>query len=73
MKFDNSNSCNEQLLQCVDCWVLKWEGTYKIAMLCLWTEQAKAASVPIAEHCPITKSLLALEKTVQGKDNEDFI
>ena len=33
---------------------------HKVAMLRLRTEQAKAASVPVAERCPIAKSLLAL-------------
>ena len=38
---------------------------HKVATLHLQTEQAKAASVPVAEHCPIAKSLLALEKAMQ--------
>ena len=28
---------------------------HKVAMLRLWTQQVKTASVPIAEHCPIIK------------------
>ena len=45
---------------------------HKVGMLCLRSEQAKAARVPIAKHCPIAKSLLALKKLMQEKLNKMF-
>ena len=47
-------------------------GQHKVAMLHLHTEQVKAARVPIAEHFPIAKSLLALKKTMQENINKKF-
>ena len=40
---------------------------HKFVMLRLWTEQVKAACVPIAERSLISKILLALEKSMQEK------
>ena len=45
---------------------------HKVTMLRLRTEQVKAASVPIAECCPIAKSLLSLKQPMQEKLNKKF-
>ena len=40
---------------------------HNVGMLPPGAEQMKAAKVPIAEHCPIAESLLALKKLMQEK------
>ena len=40
---------------------------HKVAMMHLRTAQAKAANMPITEHSPIAKSLLAMKKLMQER------